>query len=398
MKYIPLYKCFYNPNIDYKAIYHSRFSAEETIHFDFQINGAKVFFFMAPEVQDLITAIYQKNEKYSMFENNIPVLDTVMNNGIFQEIEMTNEIEGIHSTRRELQEAYTKAQDKNSSGKFVGQMRQYVKLRYGMNSNFPKNCYEIRAIYDDLLSEDVLRVDSGNKLDGEIFRKGTVNVVGGNGIIHRGLMPEKEIIRVLDTSLQILDQACIDPMVEAALFHFILGYAHPLYDGNGRLARYLSQVKLAEVLKVAGVLNLSLAINQNRNKYYKAFSECEKFWNKGDLTPFVISFLEFINTALENGLQVVEEFHHKYVFGIEAIKKISNKKSDFLFLEYLLRNSLFEGVFLTRKEISIGLHKSPNTITKLLNKYSEYILKNTQHKAYSYDLDLNKIFALNHLT
>lgn len=396
MEYIPLAKCHYNPNIDYQAVYKERFNAPNTIHFDFRINGDQAFFFMAPEVTDLITSIYQKNEKYSQFENEIPVLDIAMNNCVFQEIEMTNEIEGIHSTRRELQEAYTKSKDKTSKGKFVGQMRQYVRLVNKSNSRFPRSCYEIRYIYNNLLYEDVLRADPvNNRLDGEIFRGDGVNVGGGNGIVHQGVVPEKEIIRILETSLQILDQPNIDPLLHAALFHFIMGYVHPFYDGNGRLARYLSQIKLAEVLEVAGVLNLSLAIRHAPSKYYKAFSECEKILNKGDLTPFAISFLEFIDTAMENGLQVIEEFHHRYNLGLEALKKISHKKSDFLFLEYLFRKSLFEGMPLTRKEISAVIGKSPNTVSKLLNKYSAYIFKNTQHRAYSYYLELNKIFALN---
>ncbi|MDE5757916.1 MAG: Fic family protein, partial [Allobaculum sp.] len=394
MEYIPLAKCHYNPNIDYQAVYKERFNAPDTIHFDFQINGSEAFFFMAPEVTDLITSIYQKNEKYSQFENEIPVLDIALKNCLFREIEMTNEIEGVHSTRKELQEAYAQTEDKNSTSKFVGQMRQYRKLRDGTNSNFPKDCHELRAIYENLLYQDVLREDPENKLDGEIFRKGSVYVGGANGPEHSGVLPEKEIIRILETSLQILNQPNIDPLLHASLFHFIMGYVHPFYDGNGRLARYLSQIKLAEVLKIAGVLNLSLAIRQARQKYYKVFSECEKIWNKGDLTPFVISFLEFIDSAMENGLLIVEEFHHRYNSGLEAIQKISHTKSDFLFLEYMLRNSLFGGVLLTRKEISAGIGRSPNTVSKLLNKYSSYIFKHTRHRAYSYYLELNKIFAL----
>lgn len=177
------------------------------------------------------------------------------------------------------------------------------------------------------------------------LREGEVSVSGGNGIIHIGIRPQKEIIRILETSLQILNQSDIDSILYAALFHFILCYVHPFYDGNGRLARYLSQIKLSEDLKLAGVLNLSLAIRQDRAKYYKAFSEWENFWNKGYITPFVISFLELINMAMGMGLHAIEEFYHRYNYGIKAIKKISHKKSEFLFLEYMHRNSLFDGRF-----------------------------------------------------
>lgn len=396
MEYVLLTKCYYNPNIDHQAVYKERFNAPNTIHFDFQINGFQAFFYMAPEVSKLIETIYQKNEKFSQFEDKIPVLQTILKNCLFKEIEMTNEIEGIHSTRRELQEAYDKSKEKNGHGKFVGQMRQYRNLVNGLNASFPKSCHEIRAIYDNLLYEDVLRGDPiNNKFDGKIFRADIVKVEGARGPEHYGIMPEEEIIRILETSLKILNQPHIDSILHVALFHFIFAYVHPFYDGNGRLARYLSQIKLSEDLGLTGVLSLSVAIREKKNKYYQAFTECEKYWNKGDLTPFVITFLEFINTAIEMGLEVVEEFYYKYTFGIEALKKISHKNSDFLFLEYLLRKSLFEGMLLTRKEISTGIGKSPNTVSKLLNKYNSYIFKNTQHKAYSYYLELNKVFALN---
>lgn len=73
MKYIPLAKCYHDPKFSYEAEYKDRFKAESTIHFDFQINGNEAFFCMAPEISDLITTIHQTNEKYSQFENEIPV-------------------------------------------------------------------------------------------------------------------------------------------------------------------------------------------------------------------------------------------------------------------------------------------------------------------------------------
>lgn len=95
-----------------------------------------------------------------------PFLDIALKTCLFQEIKMTNEIEGVRRTRRELQEAYAQTEHKNRSGKFVGQMRQYLKLRNSTHSSFPKDSYEIRMIYDNLWYEDVLRIDPENKLEG----------------------------------------------------------------------------------------------------------------------------------------------------------------------------------------------------------------------------------------
>ncbi len=35
-------------------------------------------------------------------------------------------------------------------------------------------------------------------------------------------------------------------LVSIAVFHYLFGYVHPFYDGNGRMARYLSSIFCSE--------------------------------------------------------------------------------------------------------------------------------------------------------
>ena len=47
---------------------------------------------------------------------------------------------------------------------------------------------------------------------------------------------------------------------------------------------------------------MSYSVKERIEKYYKGFSLCEHPLNRGDLTPFVISFSELIVDAMENTL------------------------------------------------------------------------------------------------
>ena len=64
------------------------------------------------------------------------------------------------------------------------------------------------------------------------------------------------------------------------------------------LGRFISSYLLTSETETPVIgYRLATTINENIEKYYKAFKICNEERNKGDLTPFVISFLDIIECA-----------------------------------------------------------------------------------------------------
>lgn len=60
--------------------------------------------------------------------------------------------------------------------------------------------------------------------------------------------------------------------------------------------------------------SLSNSIKNKISKYYDIFKITNEQKNKGDMTPFVIGFLELINDGVENLYNVIESKKNSWIF------------------------------------------------------------------------------------
>lgn len=97
----------------------------------------------------------------------------------------------------------------------------------------------------------------------------------------------------------ILNDDMMEVIVRTAIFHYLFGYIHPFYEGNGRMSRFISSYMLGKALHPLTVYKLSYVIKDNLNQYYKAFKNCNDKHNRGDLTPFILFFLDIIVEVCE---------------------------------------------------------------------------------------------------
>ena len=87
-----------------------------------------------------------------------------------------------------------------------------------------------------------------------------------------------------------------DPLVAASIVSFAFVYAHPFWDGNGRMSRYLFHRTLAqsEALEKGWILPVSIAMERNENRYLSALQSFsapsrgmwEVCWIDGDQFSF----------------------------------------------------------------------------------------------------------------
>lgn len=134
----------------------------------------------------------------------------------------------------------------------------------------------------------------------------------------------------------------IQPLVKSFIIHFYIGYVHPFFDGNGRVARAISYMfLLKQGYDFFKFFSISSIINKDRKRYYKAFLDSEHSDN--DLTYF-------ISTQLDITLDAVREVIYKLM---KEIKK--HLLQEVLAVDGVLLSSRQEKLisFLEKKESNI---------------------------------------------
>lgn len=397
-KYKKLSSLYYENKELYLNLYHDRFNGECSYRLPFYINGEQSFFVNTLEITNKLIKILKLNDDIIKISEEIPQANTFFFKQILvDEIMLTNDIEGIHSSRNEIE--LTLNSDKKVNDKllrFNGMVKKYQKLVCGEKFNI-NNSGDIRQIYDDIVYPEI---DNENKPDGEIFRKDSVSVYSvTDKEKHKGVLPESEIISYIDNILEFINNDCNIPMlIKICVFHYMFGYVHPFYDGNGRMDRFITTYLLKEELFHLVGLRISYTIKNHKNYYYKAFDICNDKRNKGDLTYFILMFLDVILKSSQNILYLYTEANKRlnyYEKLLESIKNmINNTQANLIYL--LLQNAIFggNGCGLSILDISeimrISYRKARDTLNEILSQNFNHIYRTREKRKYYYYIDLEK--------
>lgn len=392
MPYVPLNKLFYSDSKNYDKIYAEHFGSEYAVHVDFQIGEFDAFFVQTPEIFAKMLAIYKAANTVNWFCCDLPgvALEQFATSCLIDEIVLTNAIEGVHSTRREIDSLI---EGSGKSTRFYGLVQKYLMLRQGKALEF-KTCADIRAVYDELVLREVEADDPDNVPDGEIFRNGSVSVSSeSQKELHRGLYPENSIISAAEKALAFLNDESVELLYRAAALHYFIGYIHPFYDGNGRLNRFISSYLLGKELCPLVSFRLSYTVKQNISDYYKAFSICNDPKSRGDITPFVEMFLGIVETAVTQLGEALEKRSEKLAYyrgWIVLLPDVTDAKMAQLY-DYLIQAALFSESGIGTEELLRLFGVSRNTLQKKLGKVDEVSLLKTctknRMKFYKLDLD-----------
>lgn len=153
--------------------------------------------------------------------------------------------------------------------------------------------------------------------------------------------------------------AGVDGLVRAGVSHFWFVTVHPFEDGNGRLARALTDMALAQDEKLsARFYSLSSQIMAEREDYYQVLEQAQK--GDGDITVWLEWFLGCFERAVERsesllaGVLLKARFWQRHAGGslTERQRKVLNRLLD-------AGPGGFEGGMTTRKYASLtGVSKA----------------------------------------
>lgn len=376
MKFISLTKYFYqHTQEEYETEYIRRLEAPFTVHFNIPIhqynrkNAYPAFLCYTGEILRLVEKFYKTYEQFLYTVNTVPpvVLYQFTRLSIVEEVKSTNDIEGVRSTKKEIREIIEKKGTHYHRLQSV--VHQYLELLGEEEIKFD-TCQDIRNFYDDFTHQEITRENPQNRLDGSLFRKEPVQIEAATGkIIHQGLYPESRIIEALDQALRILHSEEYPLLIRLALFHYFFVYIHPFYDGNGRTDRFITSYFLSRQFHRLLAVRLSIYIKRNQSRYYHMLEEADSERNRGDMTPFVMGFLDILIGSTEDTIGVLSrknEQMRKYESRIDAFQ-LQDKLLKEIYIT-LLQAALFYGEGISMADLMKVTGKNRGTIQKRIDE------------------------------
>lgn len=369
MNYKELKSLYYGSNEIYAQEYLNRFNSEQTIKLNFYIGENRAFFLENAEVLKLSFNIARLDKEIGELCNDLPgvAINQYSRKCLIDEIVITNKIEGVRSSRKEIGEALdvleSQSKSKGKHHRFLSLVNKYLKLIKHENISI-ENCQDIRDIYDEVFLEEVIHEDPTNKPDGKFFRKEDVTVHSETDkVIHTGLTPESKIIESMTQALDFLNDDSVVDLFRVCIFHYLIEYIHPFYDGNGRLGRFILSYGISKTLTPLISFRISETIKENISSYYKAFKICNDQRNLGDVTPFLLMQLEMIFEAMKELKKSLNEKLATWIKYEEAIEKQCDNFELLRLYSFLIQAALFSEQGISMMELQQNM------------KFSEYIIK-----------------------
>jgi len=391
MPYTTLEKIYYKNRAEYEKEYAARLASPSCVKFDFTIHGHNAFFIVTPKILDMTNKILVKNTDAFMIDLPALALAQFMMKSLIDEIYQSLDIEHVHSTRREISELLDNV-GKKKQKRLSGMVDKYFMLIN--NEDIPlSTCIEIRKLYDDLCLSEVIEEDPTNKPDGKIFRRKEVFIEKKSRRIHSGSFPEHVIITEMDRALLILHDESIALLIRVAVFHYLFAYIHPFYDGNGRMARFITSYMLSKKLGILISVRISYTIKENINLYYRMFKETNERKNRGDLTEFIECFLLILDESMDNLTRALKERRQKLTYFNDLLGKVLKDKQEFNFAYLILQFELFGISGATRKQINKMMSLGDYKINKLLQEANiAKLIKTTKSgNKYTYSFNLDEL-------
>ena len=170
-----------------------RLGAESTFRTGMHAAAGELFIALPHELSVLSEQVLRKERIVQSLQAAIPPIarGALVRSLVIDEVVGTNDLEGIRSTRKQINELLESA----SAAEHVGQkrFRELAKLYLGLsggNAVPPQSPEDIRAIYDQVMAGEDL---GKNAPDGRLFRRSGVEVIGKSGDpIHEGAKTEAE--------------------------------------------------------------------------------------------------------------------------------------------------------------------------------------------------------------
>ena len=178
----------------------------------------------------------------------------------------------------------------------------------------------------------------------------------------------------------------LDPVLKAAIAHFWFIIIHPFDDGNGRIARALTDMVLARA-EGSGerFYSMSSQILEERKMYYTVLQKVQH--SKNDITEWLNWFLHCLRNAMLATEKTTQQILIKSAFWKHHEKTSINERQRKI-LNMLLNN--FEGNLQSSKWAKINKTSSDTALRDIKDLVEKRILQQTKEGGRSVNYELVK--------
>ncbi|WP_170252810.1 Fic family protein [Colwellia echini] len=247
---------------------------------------------------------------------------------IVEEAINTSEIEGENLNREEVRSSVARyldldlSQPKGIFHKEIGIASLLIDVRKNFTSELSK---EMICNWHKLLLTGQDSYYARREIEIGEYRTGPVDIVSGSGEYEEvvfegppGDIVESEMSKFIDwynsTSHLNDNSEYISGPVRSAIAHMWFTSIHPFGDGNGRIARAISEHALFQDFDIPPLFSISTPINENRNDYYKMLAESSRIDASVDLTNWIKWFTEITKNAQVNAKNKIDFILKKSIF------------------------------------------------------------------------------------
>ena len=183
-------------------------------------------------------------------------------------------------------------------------------------------------------------------------------------------------------------QNSIDGILRAAAAHLRFVTIHPYEDGNGRLARALTDMALAqdEKLKVR-LYSVSSEIMRSRDEYYKILEDVQRC--RVDITEWFLWFIKCLTASIEHSRDIIAGVFLRVDFWNQHAQTELNERQKKVINRILEAGpGNFAGGLTTRKYVSIAKTSRATAFREIADMLDKKILRQLSGKGRSVHYDL----------
>ncbi len=227
-----------------------------------------------------------------------------------------------------------------------------------------------------------------HRIDSGCYRKGEMQVVSGpmgKEKVHYQAPAPEEVKREMDLYLEWFNgESKLDAVLKAAIAHFWFIIIHPFDDGNGRIARALSDMLLARSEdSTQRFYSFSNQILIEKKVYYEMLQKVQ--YSSGDITEWLNWFLNCLYRALETTEKTMQKVLQKADFWDKHKDTVLNSRQR-LMLNKLLDG--FDGKLKTSKWAKIAKCSPDTALRDIKDLIEKGILKQEESGGRSTNYDL----------
>lgn len=212
----------------------------------------------------------------------------------------------------------------------------------------------------------------------------------GKEKVHFEALPKERLAEEMKLFLKWWNSSSgnMDGILRAATSHLRFVTIHPYEDGNGRLARVLTDMALGqdEKLKIR-FYSVSSEIMRSRDKYYKILEDVQRC--RVDSTQWFLWFIKCITSAIEHSRDIIANVFFRVDFWNQHVQTELNERQKKVINRILEAGpGNFAGGLTTRKYLSIAKVSRATAFREIADMLDKKILQQLPGKGRSVHYDL----------